>query len=50
LLNLNAQSEQAAFQSTAQIFRTAYHMAKNNKHFADFESLIDLQEGNFLVM
>ena len=48
LLNLNAQSEQAVFQSTARVFRTAYYVAKNNKHFTDFESLTDLQEGNSL--
>ena len=50
LLNLNAQSEQAVFQSTARVFRTAYYVAKNNKPFTDFESLIDLQEGNSLDM
>jgi len=47
---LNAQSEQAVFQSTARVFRTAYCVAKNNKPFRDFESLIDLQEGNSLDM
>ena len=46
LLNLNAQSEQTAFQSTARVFRTAYYMAKNNKPFADFEKLISLQQAN----
>jgi len=50
LLNLNAQSEQAVFQSTARVFKTAYYVAKNNKPFTDFESLIDLQEGNSLDM
>ena len=50
LLNLNAQSELAVFQSTARVFRTAYYVAKNNKPFTDFESLIDLQEGNSLDM
>jgi len=50
LLNLNAQSEQAVFQSTARVFRTAYYVAKNNKPFTDFESVIDLQEGNSLDM
>jgi len=50
LLDLSGQSEQAAFQSTARIFRTAYYVAKNNKPFTDFESLIDLQEGNSLDM
>ena len=42
LLNLNAQSEQTAFQSTAQVFRTAYYVAKNSKPFTDFEILISL--------
>ena len=46
LLKLNAQSEQAVFQSTARVFRTAYYVTKNNKPFTDLESLIDLQEGN----
>ena len=50
MLNLNAQSEQAVFQSTARAFRTAYYVAKNNKSFTDFGSLIDLQEGNSLDM
>ena len=50
LLNLNAQSEQAVFQSTARVFRTAYYVAKNNKPFTDLESFIDLQEGNSLDM
>ena len=50
MLNLNAQSEQAVFQSTARVFRTAYYVAKNNKPFIDFESLTDLQEGNSLDM
>ena len=40
----------AVFQSTARVFRTAYYVAKNNKLFTDFESLIDLQEGNSLDM
>jgi len=47
---LNAQSEQTVFQSTAQVFRTAYYVAKKNKPFTDIESLIDLQEGNSLHM
>ena len=50
LLNSNAQNEQAVFQSTARVFRTAYYVAKNNKPFIDFESLTDLQEGNSLDM
>ena len=33
LLNLNAQTEQTAFQSTARVFRTAYYVAKNSKPF-----------------
>ena len=47
---MNTQSEQAVFQSTARVFRTAYYVAKNNKPFTDFESLIDLQEGDSLDM
>jgi len=50
LRNLNARSEQAIFQSTARVFRTAYYVAKNNKPFTDLESLIDVQEGNSLDM
>jgi len=50
LLNLNAQSEQTVYQSTAQVFRTAYYVAKNNKPFTDFEGLINLQEGNCINM
>ena len=50
MLNLNARSEQAVFQCTARVFRTACYVAKNNKPFTDFESLIDLQEGNSLDM
>ena len=46
LPNVNTQSEQTFFQSTARVSRTAYYMAKNNKPFTKFESLIDLQEGN----
>ena len=38
LLNLIPQSEQAAFHSTARVFRTAYFLAKNNKPFTDFET------------
>ena len=44
------QSEQTLFQSTARVSRTAYYMAKYNKHFKNFESLIDLQEGNSIDM
>ena len=43
LLNLNAQSEQTAFQSTARVFKTAYNVAENSKPFTDFEKLISLQ-------
>ena len=43
LLNLNAQSEQAAFQSTARVLRTAYYVARNSKPFTDFEKLVSLQ-------
>jgi len=50
LLNLNAQGEQTVFQSTARVSRTAYYMAKNSKSFTNFESLIDLQEGNSIEM
>ena len=50
LLNMNAQSEQTAFQSTARVFRKGYYVAKNHKPFTDFESLIDLQESNPLDM
>ena len=46
LLNLNAQSEQTAFQSTARVFRTAYYVAKNSKPFTDFEKLISLWQAN----
>ena len=50
LLNLNAQSEQSAFQSTALVFRTAYYVAKNSKPFTDFEKLINLQQANSIDM
>ena len=50
LLNLNAQSEQTAFQSTARVFRTAYYVAKNSKPFTDFEKLISLQQANSIDM
>ena len=42
LLNLNAQLEQIAFKSAARVFRTAYYVTKNSRHFSDFESLVDL--------
>jgi len=50
LPNLNAQSEQTLFKSTARVPRTAYYTAKNNKPFTIFESFIDLQEGNSIDM
>ncbi|KAI4798368.1 hypothetical protein KUCAC02_004539, partial [Chaenocephalus aceratus] len=42
LLNMNV-SQESLFESTAKVFMTAYYVAKNNKPFTDFESLIDLQ-------
>ena len=50
LLNLNAQSEQTAFQFTARVFRTANYVAKNSKPFTDFEKLINLQQANSIDM
>ena len=50
LLNLNAQSEQTAFRSTARGFRTAYYVAKSSKPFADFKKLINLQQANSIDM
>ena len=50
LLNLNAQSEQTAFQSTARVFRTPYYVAKSSKPFTDFEKLINLQQANSIDM
>jgi len=44
------QSEQTLFQSTARVSRIAYYMAKNNKRFTNFESFIDLHEGNSINM
>ncbi|KAF3858860.1 hypothetical protein F7725_012061, partial [Dissostichus mawsoni] len=46
LLNMNASSQESVFESTAKVFMTAYYVAKNNKPFTDFESLIDLQHAN----
>lgn len=46
LLNMNTSSQESAFESTAKVFRTAYYVAKNNKPFTDFETLIDLQHAN----
>ena len=50
LLNLNAQSEQTVFQSTARVFRTAWYVAKNSKPFTDFEKLISLHQANLIDM
>ena len=49
LLNLNAQTEQTAFQSTARVFRTAYYVARTSKPFTDFEKLINLQQTNYSI-
>jgi len=46
ILNMNATSQECAFESTDRVFITAYHVAKNNKPFTDFESLIELQQPN----
>uniref|UniRef100_A0A3Q1CW52 DUF4371 domain-containing protein n=1 Tax=Amphiprion ocellaris TaxID=80972 RepID=A0A3Q1CW52_AMPOC len=46
LMNINATSQEFAFETTARVFRTADYVAKSNKPFTDFESLIDLQEAN----
>uniref|UniRef100_A0A3P8SJE1 Uncharacterized protein n=1 Tax=Amphiprion percula TaxID=161767 RepID=A0A3P8SJE1_AMPPE len=46
LMNINATSQEFAFETTARVFRTAYYVAKSNKPFTDFESLTDLQEAN----
>ncbi|QQP53599.1 Uncharacterized protein FKW44_006129, partial [Caligus rogercresseyi] len=48
LLNMNATSQESAFEATAKVFRTAYFVAKHDKPFTDFEKLIDLQEANSL--
>lgn len=50
LVNMNAKSQDFAFETTARVFRTAYYVAKYNKPFTDFESLIDLQETNSINM
>lgn len=44
LINTNARSQEATFESTAKVFRRAYYVAKNDKPFTDFESLVNLQE------
>ncbi|MGH0147048.1 UNVERIFIED_CONTAM: hypothetical protein FKN15_038152 [Acipenser sinensis] len=50
LLNLNAKSEEAAFESTACVFCTAYYIAKTNRPLSDHEILIDLQQINGIEM
>uniref|UniRef100_A0A3P9I7V3 DUF4371 domain-containing protein n=1 Tax=Oryzias latipes TaxID=8090 RepID=A0A3P9I7V3_ORYLA len=50
LVNMNTKSQDFAFETTARVFRTAYYVAKYNKPFTDFESLIDLQETNSINM
>ncbi|KAH1169103.1 hypothetical protein KIL84_013693 [Mauremys mutica] len=50
LLNLNAKSKEAAFETTARVFRTAYYIAKTNQPLSDHESLIDLQQINGIEM
>ncbi|XP_023820933.1 E3 SUMO-protein ligase KIAA1586-like isoform X1 [Oryzias latipes] len=50
LVNMNTKSQDFAFETTARVFRTAYYVAKYNKPFTDFESLIDLQETNLINM
>ncbi|XP_063810928.1 uncharacterized protein LOC135040731 isoform X2 [Pseudophryne corroboree] len=46
LLNINGRSQEAAFEITSRVFRTAYYIAKMNRPFTDHESLIDLQKVN----
>uniref|UniRef100_A0A3B3C8Y0 DUF4371 domain-containing protein n=1 Tax=Oryzias melastigma TaxID=30732 RepID=A0A3B3C8Y0_ORYME len=50
LVNMNTKSQDFAFETTVRVFRTAYYVAKYNKPFTDFESLIDLQETNSINM
>ena len=38
--------QEAKFECTAKVFRTAYYVAKNDKPFTDFQSLVELQEAN----
>ncbi|KAK5915746.1 hypothetical protein CesoFtcFv8_001309 [Champsocephalus esox] len=47
---MNASSQESVFVSTAKVFMTAYYVAKNNKPFTDFESLIDLQHAHSAVL
>uniref|UniRef100_A0A3P9JP33 DUF4371 domain-containing protein n=1 Tax=Oryzias latipes TaxID=8090 RepID=A0A3P9JP33_ORYLA len=42
--------QESSFLPAARVFRTAYYVAKYNKPFTDFESLIDLQETNSINM
>uniref|UniRef100_A0A3P9KAD0 DUF4371 domain-containing protein n=1 Tax=Oryzias latipes TaxID=8090 RepID=A0A3P9KAD0_ORYLA len=50
LVNMNTKSQDFAFETTARVFGTAYYVAKYNKPFTDFESLIDRQETNAINM
>ncbi|CAM2096660.1 unnamed protein product [Caretta caretta] len=50
LLNLNAKSEEAAFETTARVFQTADYIAKTNRSLSDHKSLIDLQQINGIEM
>ena len=50
MLNLNAQSEQRAFNFTARVFRTADYVAKNCKPFTDFLKLIRVYQANSFDM
>ncbi|XP_074872882.1 E3 SUMO-protein ligase KIAA1586-like [Carettochelys insculpta] len=47
---LKAKYEEAAFVTTARVFRTAYYVAKMNRPFTDHKSLIDLQKVNGVEM
>ncbi|XP_063797579.1 E3 SUMO-protein ligase KIAA1586-like [Pseudophryne corroboree] len=46
LPQLVAQQYNEHIQTTVRVFRTAYHVAKNNRPFTDHPQLIDLQEAN----
>ncbi|CAM2102663.1 unnamed protein product [Caretta caretta] len=50
LLNLHAKSEEAAFETTACVFRTAYYIVKTNRPLSDHKILIDLQQINGIEM
>ena len=43
---MNVASEEATYETTARVFRTAYYVAKESKPFTYFKSLIDLQQAN----